>query len=76
MKLTTIVFWTLFWLFVYKLSYLSEEAPDTAHKFSLARDQQGVPHIYAKTYKDLLFGLGYAEAQDRLFSLFFKKMLV
>lgn len=76
MKLTTILFYSLFWLFLYKLTFLSPETPNTPHRFTLARDTQGVPHVYAKTYKDLVFGLGYAEAQDRLFGLYFKKMLV
>jgi penicillin amidase len=33
------------------------------------RDSFGVPHIFAKTDEDAYFGLGYAEAQDRLFQM-------
>ena len=29
------------------------------------RDQWGIPHIYAKTQKDLFFAQGYVVAQDR-----------
>ena len=35
----------------------------------IERDTYGVPHIYAKTDADAYFGLGYAEAQDRLFQM-------
>jgi acyl-homoserine lactone acylase PvdQ len=35
---------------------------------TIARDKQfGVPHIYGKTRGDVMFGTGYAGAQDRLF---------
>lgn len=46
------------------------------HKFAVYRDEEGIPHIYAKSYQDIFFGLGYAEAHDRLYSLFIKKMLI
>ena len=32
----------------------------------IIRDSYGVPHVYARTERDLFFGLGYAMAQDRL----------
>ncbi len=34
---------------------------------TIYRDDWGVPHIYGKTMKDIAFGLGYAQAGDRLF---------
>ena len=76
MRKLTLLFWLIFWLFVYKLSFLEKDVPKTEHKFSLARDEHGIPHVYAKTYEAIFFGIGYAEAQDRLFTLFFKKMFV
>src|SRR6185436_9231196 len=33
------------------------------------RDRWGVPHIYAKTQRDLFFAQGFVAAQDRLFQL-------
>ena len=76
MSKLAVIFWLIFWLFVYKLSFLERDIPETHYKFAIARDEYGIPHIYAKQYEDLFFGLGYAEAQDRLFSLYFKKMFV
>ena len=38
-------------------------------KVEIQRDQWGIPHIYARSDRDLYFGLGYAMAQDRLFQL-------
>jgi penicillin amidase len=35
----------------------------------IARDAQGVPHIKAKTDRDVYFAMGYAHAQDRLWQL-------
>lgn len=76
MRKLTIIFWIVFWLFVYKISFLEKDVTSTTNRFSIIRDPEGIPHIYAKSYKDLLFGLGYAQGQDRLWTLFFKKMLL
>ncbi|MGE0758907.1 MAG: penicillin acylase family protein [Pirellulaceae bacterium] len=35
----------------------------------LTRDGRGVPHVFAENDQDLMFGFGYATAQDRLFQL-------
>ena len=35
----------------------------------IVRDHAGVPHVFAKTEADALFGRGYVHAQDRLFQL-------
>jgi penicillin amidase len=32
--------------------------------------------VYAKNYRDIFFGLGYAHAEDRMWSLYFKKMFM
>ncbi len=39
----------------------------------ILRDTDGVPHIYARTEADALFGLGYAHAQDRLWQMEFQR---
>lgn len=71
-----VIFWLLFFLFIYKLAFLERHNLTTDHQFTLYRDTEGVPHIFAKNYIDIFFGLGYAEGQDRLFALFVKKMMV
>ena len=35
----------------------------------IVRDRWGVPHIYAQTLDDAVFGLGFAHAQDRLWQM-------
>ena len=37
---------------------------------TLARDSKGIPQIQAKNYKDGLFALGFAHAEDRLWQMF------
>lgn len=36
---------------------------------SISRDNNGVPHIRGKTIEDIMMGLGYAHAQDRLWQM-------
>ncbi len=36
---------------------------------TIYRDKWGVPHIYGTTEKDIVFALGYVQAQDRLFQM-------
>ena len=43
---------------------------------TIRRDQYGIPSIESKTLKDTLYGLGYAQAQDRLWALYTRKFLV
>jgi len=43
---------------------------------TIKRDDFGVPSIEAKTFVDTIYGLGYAQAQDRLWALTTRKMLV
>jgi penicillin amidase len=76
MRKLTIIFWLLFWVLVYQFTVLQKDTSSTDNKFTIFRDPEGLPHIYAKNYNDLFFGLGYAQAQDRLFTLYFKKMLL
>lgn len=41
-------------------------AGSVGKKVTLYRDTWGVPHVYADTYADAAFALGYAQAEDRL----------
>lgn len=43
--------------------------PGPTEPIEIARDQQGIPHIRANSQTDLMFGLGYATAEDRLWHL-------
>lgn len=36
---------------------------------TILRDEKGMPYIYAENYRDLIFGQGFAAAQDRLFQM-------
>ena len=42
------------------------DGPAAKRTVTVYRDTWGVPHIYAKTEADGAYGLGYAQAQDRL----------
>ncbi len=35
----------------------------------IVRDRSGVPHIYAETYEDAMYALGFVHAQDRLYQM-------
>src|SRR6266536_5150881 len=41
----------------------------------IVRDADAVPHIFAATKADALFGLGYAHAQDRLWQMEFQRRI-
>ena len=41
----------------------------------IIRDRGGIPHIFAATRTDALFGLGYAHAQDRLWQMEFQRRI-
>ena len=41
----------------------------------IVRDRSDIPHIFASTENDALFGLGYAHAQDRLWQLEFERRI-
>jgi len=43
--------------------------PGLKQPVEIIRDQQGIPHIYAKNDDDLFFAQGYVMAQDRLWQL-------
>ena len=43
--------------------------PGPYAQIDIVRDTYNVPHIYAQSDHDTLFGLGYAHAQDRLWQM-------
>jgi len=43
---------------------------------SITRDEQGIAHIDAEDMKSAMFGLGYAQAQDRLFQMHLRRRWV
>ena len=45
------------------------KVPGLKAPVEIVRDQQGIPHIYAKSDDDLFFAQGYVMAQDRLWQL-------
>lgn len=45
---------------------VANEASAAERKVTIHRDTWGVPHIYAETAADGAYGLGYAQAEDRL----------
>ena len=74
-----------FWLLAFVLSLflcvwwvLSSSIPDYSEALKVAgisapveivRDRAGVPHVFAQTDEDVFFGLGIAQAQDRLWQM-------
>jgi penicillin amidase len=58
--------------------FASQSIPDYNAEYSvknvsenieIVRDNKGVPHIFAKSDKDIYFGLGFSHAQDRLWQM-------
>ena len=45
------------------------KVPGLKEPVEIIRDQQGIPHIYAKNDDDMFFAQGYVMAQDRLWQL-------
>ena len=43
--------------------------PGLSSQVEIIRDQWGIPHIYAETFRDAYFAQGYVHAQDRLFQM-------
>ncbi|MDX9972777.1 MAG: penicillin acylase family protein [FCB group bacterium] len=48
------------------IAFNAEAAKKDNHKLTLYRDIWGIPHIYANSEADAAYGLGYAQAEDRL----------
>jgi len=51
---------------LFLLSVLSVAARARAEEITIYRDDFGIPHIFAKTDQGVAFGMGYAQAEDRL----------
>jgi penicillin amidase len=62
---------TLLWWLDASLPELNGEyaLAGVADPVRIVRDRNGVPHIYARTYDDAMFALGFVHAQDRLFQM-------
>jgi penicillin amidase len=65
-------------------AYLRQSLPRTSGQVSVAgpdgpidivRDADDIPHIFASTKHDALFGLGYVHAQDRLWQMEFQRRI-
>jgi penicillin amidase len=57
-------------------AYAEEELPGLDGNIYIARDNWGVPHIFATSTKDLYLACGYVHAQDRLFQMDLYRRLV
>src|SRR5690349_10911570 len=64
--------------------YLRQSLPDYAADtivagltapIDIVRDADAVPHVFASTKNDALFGLGYVHAQDRLWQMEFQRRI-
>ena len=51
-------------------SLLTTAANAADRKVTIHRDKWGVPHVYAETAADGAYGLGYAQAEDRLHDIY------
>ena len=52
----------------------SIESPVTGERIDIARDDTGTAHIYARSTEAAMYGLGYAQAQDRLFQMNYRRL--
>ena len=51
------------------------EVRGSSGPIDIVRDADAIPHIYAGTKLDALFGLGYVHAQDRLWQMEFQRRI-
>ena len=66
------VFLLLYWALIYRPHPRIEgrlHLPGLQAPVEVVRDRWGVPHIYAKTERDLWFAQGFVHAQDRLWQM-------
>ncbi|MCC9607069.1 penicillin acylase family protein [Blastopirellula sp. JC732] len=47
--------------------------PNCQRKLRIARDEAGVPHVFAESRDDALYGLGYMHATDRITQIMFAR---
>src|SRR5262245_50656399 len=50
-------------------------ASGLASPVEIVRDADAIPHVFAATTEDGLFGLGYVHAQDRLWQMEFQRRI-
>ena len=48
---------------------------ENVQNIKILRNEFGVPHIKAQNLRDVFYGLGYAQAQDRLWEMSFKRLI-
>lgn len=48
----------------------------TKANLQIFRDQKGIAHLVSNNTEDLMYGLGFVQAQDRLWTLHMKKRLI
>src|SRR5262249_22600864 len=51
------------------------EVTGISGEVEIVRDTDAIPHIFASTARDGLFGLGYVHAQDRLWQMEFQRRI-
>lgn len=61
----------IYWLAARSLpDYTAQiEVPNLEHPVEIVRDNANVPHIFGPADEDVLFGLGFAHAQDRMWQM-------
>jgi penicillin amidase len=74
LKLVSLVFLSL--LLVAFFTAIARSGTFDGERVEIIRDNWGVPHIFADTSEDALFGLGYATAEDRMFQMEYSRRIV
>jgi hypothetical protein len=71
MKMRWFITWPISVLFAVGAPALASPMQPSGHQSSgrVDRDDQGIPHIFAKTERDLYFLTGWMHAQDRFFQM-------
>src|SRR3954452_7339591 len=70
MKRPTSLILSLSWLIIPLAATAAKAAPPASDSATtIYRDEYGIPHIYAPTLEAAAYGVGYAQAEDRLAEL-------
>ncbi len=76
--ITLLLLFSLFYFLAYQSlpKYNNSIVSDNvSSKIEIIRDVNAVPHIFGKSKKDVIFGLGYAHAQERFWQMNFLKRI-
>lgn len=82
--LTVLVVLALLGVFLVGVAFVRHPFPQTAGtvrvhglvgNVDIDRDSHGIPQVYADSARDLFFGQGYAQAQDRFYEMDFRRHL-